>query len=78
MDTFENGQSIGEGELRSRVPRHESAKRDTKANGQTTEVQQAKKVYEEDSKDLDRVQKTFGRTPDGTGTHEAEVNLNNL
>lgn len=67
MDTVENGQSIGEGELRSRVPRHESMKQNGKADRETIGGPQANKLDKEENKAHERVKKTFGRTPDGTG-----------
>ena len=73
MDTFENGQSIGGGELRSRAPRHEPLKAGPKANGHANGVLEANNQDEEENKGHGRVKKTFGRTPDGTGIQKVPL-----
>lgn len=66
MGTVEDGQAIGDGELRSRVRLNVPSTYDEACHG--AKEQDTRLNGEEESKDHGRVKKTFGRTPDGTGT----------
>jgi hypothetical protein len=68
MGIVEDGQAIDDGKLRSRVRLNVPDTHDKEGRRKTKQKTNSNEEEEEEIKDHGRVKRTFGRTPDGTGT----------